>query len=123
MLLHVVAAAIRELDFEAAVDGDELRLRGTANGRSAERLQQLIVQTHRAAVDRGTAHFTIDLRRVAAMSDICFNILVWWIGMVQDLPVEQRYRMLFAIDPATSWQRRSVVTLSSMAVDVVKLPS
>ena len=119
----MVAVAFRDIDFEATLGDDELRLRGTANGRSAERLEQLIAQTHQALIGRRAPRFTIDLRAVATMSDICFNLLVSWIGMIHALPVHQRYRLVFAIDPSTTWQRRSVVTLSSMAADVVKLQS
>jgi ABC-type transporter Mla MlaB component len=117
----MVAVAIRERDFEAAVHNSELVMRGCANGRSAERLERLIDETHRQLIAHGATTFVIDIRQVAQMSDICFNVLVDWIGRIQKLPTSSRYRLAFAIDPATTWQRRSVVTLASMAVDVVKL--
>jgi hypothetical protein len=119
----VVAVAIRELDFEASVDGDQLRLCGTANGRSAEQLEELIAQTHRALIEKRATVFNVDLREVALLSESCFDVFVMWIGLIQMLPPEQRYRLAFAIDPELAWQRRSVVTLSSVANDVVKLES
>jgi hypothetical protein len=117
----MVVAGTREIDFELAVDRSELVLRGSANGRSALRLERLVDDTHRELIERGATTFVIDLRRVAQMSDICFNILVAWIARIQALPPARRYRLAFAIDPGIAWQRRSVVTLASMAVDVVKL--
>lgn len=119
----MVAVAISGTDFEAAVEGDELRLRGTADGRSAERLEDLINRTHRALLARRATTFRIDLREVALMSDSCFNVFVAWIGQIQMLPAAERYQLAFAIDPGTAWQRRSVVTMSSVAADVVKLDS
>ncbi len=118
-----VAAAIRDSDFEAWVDGGGLRMRGTADGRSAERLEDLVTQTHRTLIARQTRAFTIDLRQLAQLSDSCFNVFVTWIGLVQMLPEPQRYRLQFAIDPAATWQRRAVVTLSAVGTGVVELGS
>jgi hypothetical protein len=119
----VVAVAIREMDFEASVDADQLRLCGTANGRSAEQLERLITDTHRSLIEAGTTEFSVDLREVALLSESCFDVFVMWIGLIQMLPPDKRYRLQFAIDPALAWQRRSVVTLSSVAAGIVKLES
>jgi hypothetical protein len=119
----VVAAAIRKYDFEAFLDRDLLRLRGSADGRSAEQLEELVTQAHRALQARHAPACTIDLREVAIMSDSCFNVLATWIDWIHAMPVAERYELRFAIDPAIPWQRRTVVTLSAIASDVVKLDS
>ena len=119
----MVAAAIRETDFEASVSADQLRLCGTVNGRSAEQLERLITETHSAVVEAGTIEFCVDLRQVVLLSESCFDVFVMWIGLIQMLPPDKRYRLSFAIDPDLAWQRRSVVTLSSVAAGVVKLDS
>ena len=119
----MVAVAIREADFEASVSTDQLRLCGTANGRSAEQLERLITDTHRALTEAGTTEFNVDLRELALLSESCFDVFVMWIGLIQLLPPDKRYRLQFAIDPDVGWQRRSVVTLSSVAAGVVKLES
>ena len=63
----------------------------------------------------------IDLGSLEFMAASCFNVLVGWIGVINDLPVEQRYQLRFSLNSAVPWQRRSLATLSCFATDIVKV--
>ena len=111
---------IKESDFEAAVHGAVLRLRGNANGRHADTLEELITKTHADLIARASRVFTVDLRGLEFMTAACFNVFVTWINIINSLPAEQRYRLEFMINSDAGWQRRSLVTLSSLGSEVVK---
>lgn len=100
---------------------DELRLRGNANGRNAERLEELVTKTHDALVARKAQAFGVDLRALEFMTASCFNVFVTWINLITALPTDQQYRLSFAIDANAGWQRRSLVTLTTLGGDIVKL--
>jgi len=113
--------SIKESDFEASVIGGELHLRGNANGRNAERLEDLITRTHNDLIARKAPTFAVDMRGLEFMTASCFNVFVTWINLISALPPEQRYQLSFAIDANAGWQRRSLVTLTTLGSDVVKL--
>ena len=116
-----MSAGIKESDFEASVSTDELHLRGNANGRNAERLEELVAKTHDELVARKAASFSVDMRALEFMTASCFNVFVTWINLIAALPAEQQYSLSFAIDPDAGWQRRSLVTLTTLGGDIVKL--
>lgn len=119
--LRRVSVAIKEADFEALASAEALHLRGNANGRNAERLESLISQIHTDLVARHAVTFDIDMRSLEFMTAACFNVFVTWINLIGALPAGQRYQLLFAIDPSAGWQRRSLVTLSTLSNDLVKM--
>jgi hypothetical protein len=114
-----VGLAIKESDFEAVMSGDSLVLRGNANGRNAERLEYLISQVHTDLIGRQAMAFDVDMRGLEFMTAACFNVFVTWVNLIAALPGGQRYQLRFAIDDAVGWQRRSLVTLSSLGSDIV----
>lgn len=114
--------AIRDLDFEAATRLDatpELRLAGSADTAIVEQLAALINELHAKLVTAGVRDIVVDIRALEFMNASCFNVLVNWLGLIQDLDPGQRYHLHFSTDHTVPWQRRSLQTLSCFATDLV----
>ena len=112
--------AIRELDFEATFD-DATRafaLSGNADSSVARQLQDLVIAIHDSS---GPAGVVVDLRNVEFMAASCFNTFIVWVGLINELPIERRYELRFAINATVPWQRRSLATLTCFATDIVKV--
>jgi hypothetical protein len=111
--------AIRELDFEASFDGSShaFALAGNADGTVSKQLQELVRSIHGASI----THVQVDLRNLEFMAASCFNTFVMWIGLINELPPDRRYELRFVINPAVSWQRRSLTTLTCFATDIVRV--
>jgi len=112
--------AIKELDFEATFDParNAFTLAGNADASVAEALKELVQAIHDGA---GAAGIAVDLRNVEFMAASCFNVFVVWVGLINELPFDQRYALTFAINPTVPWQRRSLATLTCFATDIVKV--
>ncbi|MDB4954719.1 MAG: hypothetical protein JWO36_2288 [Myxococcales bacterium] len=97
----------------------ELRLSGNADNAALTPLRELVGRLHRKICEVATCQIVIDIRRLEFMSASCFNVLVSWIALIQDLAPEARYKLRFKSDPAIPWQRRSLRTLSCFATDLI----
>jgi len=115
--------AIRGLDFEAeaTVDPAVFALAGSADARSVGDLTTLIDSLHTELLAASVRQVVVDLRRLEFMNASCFNVIVAWIGTVNELAPNQRYKLQFTTNPAIPWQRRSLRTLSCFATDLVVL--
>ena len=114
--------AFRDLDFEATARVDaaaELRLTGTADNAVATQLTTLIDDLHNELVTCGAREVRVDIRELEFMNASCFNILVNWLGYVNELDPEKRYHLKFSTNTSIPWQRRSLRTLSCFATDLV----
>ena len=114
--------AIRDLDFEATVElepAPTLHLSGTADGTIVAHFAGLVLDLHHALVASNARAVAVDIRALEFMNASCFNVFVNWIGVITDMPLEQRYRLEFASNAAIPWQGRSLKTLSCFATDLV----
>ena len=114
--------AIRDLDFEATVElepSPRLRLQGTADGTIVAHFAGLVLDLHHALVSANSRAVAVDIRALEFMNATCFNVFVNWIGVITDLPLEQRYRLDFESNTAIPWQGRSLRTLACFATDLV----
>lgn len=117
---------IRDPDFSAEViagDPVELRLVGSADLSVKARLHTLIEQLHERLCATGAREVVADLRILEHMNASAFNALVGWIGLINDLPAERRYRIRFRASRTIAWQRRGLRTLACFATDVVVIES
>lgn len=117
---------IQHPDFAAEVslgESAELKLVGSADAGAASDLTKLVTDLHAALAERGIREVVVDLRTLEFMSAGSFNALVTWLGLVNDLPPEQRYRMRFRSSSNIMWQRRSLRTLSCFATDIIAIES
>ena len=112
----------RDLDFEATArvgTPSELRLTGSADNAIATQLTTLIDDVHNQLVACGARESRVDIRELEFMNASCFNILVNWLGLVNELEPAKRYLMRFSTNTSIPWQRRSLRTLSCFATDLV----
>ena len=114
--------AIRDLDFEAKVElsaPPRLLLSGNADGTIVAHFAGLILDLHHKLLELHAKSITVDIRALEFMNASCFNVFVNWIGVITDLPLDERYRLDFEANPAIPWQRRSLKTLACFATDLV----
>jgi hypothetical protein len=113
--------AIRELDFEAVanLEPPTLQLTGSADATIVVALTKLVETLHAKLITRGAREIVVDIRGLEFMNATCFNVLVNWLGMVNDLSPDERYLLRFGINGTIPWQRRSLHTLSCFATDLV----
>jgi hypothetical protein len=113
--------AIRELDFEAVAKlaPPTLHLTGSADATVVVALTKLVDTLHGKLIALRAREVLVDIRGLEIMNASCFNVLVNWLGMVNDLSPDERYQLRFASNGAIPWQRRSLHTLSCFATDLV----
>jgi hypothetical protein len=114
--------AFKDGDFVAEARLDvvsQLRLTGNADGSIVTPLTNLVHDVHDKMLETRAGELAIDIRSLEFMNATCFNVLVEWVSMINELPPEQRYQLRFATNPAIPWQRRSLRTLSCFATDLV----
>ncbi|HEY5923202.1 MAG TPA: hypothetical protein VIV11_16095 [Kofleriaceae bacterium] len=113
--------AIRDVDFEAiaSIEPPTLRLRGNADASIVARLRVLIDKLHHQLVAGRAREVAVDIRALEFMNATCFNVLINWLALINDLGPDDRYHLRFAISSGTHWQRRTLHTLSCFATDLV----
>ena len=117
---------LRTGDFETAaeVGADSLiRISGNADGAIVGPFEQLILDLHARLVGANGRAIGVDISQLEFMNAACFNVFVTWLGVINDLPPEQRYQLCFRSNPAIPWQRRSLRTLACFATDLVTFES
>lgn len=121
--------ALRDLDFiaEARFEreaGDaEVSFAGNADSAIAPRLESFVTDLHEQLVRAHHRKVKVDIRALEQMHTACFNVLVSWLGFVNELAPDQRYQLHFTTNGAIPWQRRSLHTLSCFATDLVTVES
>jgi len=115
--------AIKDLDFEATVElaPPQLRLVGNADGTIVAHFAGLVLDLHHKLVAANARAVSVDIRSLEFMNAACFNVFVNWVGVITDLPIDQRYRLEFASNEAIPWQRRSLKTLACFNTDLVDI--
>jgi hypothetical protein len=94
-------------------------LRGHADTRYKGDLDGFLSLAAREATRIGVSKVGIDISQVEFMSSSCIKGFVNWIGDLQEMPPEQRYRLHFVADPGVHWQRRTLQALAVFAGDLV----
>ena len=101
--------------------GLRLYLEGTLSHENPQALlDPFFIQVHDAIVRAGAKEITIELARLEFMNSASFKSLISWLNLVQALPAEKRYRLIFAITKARRWQTPSIHALRCFALDLVE---
>jgi hypothetical protein len=108
-------------DASLEADALTLKLSGTADLRAKDSLDRVLAEVHRHALLASTRRVDVDLRELEFMNSSCFKAFVTWIGKLQDLPAERRYRIRLHSDPALLWQRRSLHALACFATELIEV--
>jgi hypothetical protein len=115
---------IRDPGFTAEVTGEapaRLVLRGNADIQARTSLTALVDTLHAHLVERAARVVIVDLAALEFMNASSFNVLVGWLALIQELPPEQRYRLVFRSNARIPWQTRSLRTLTCFAIDLVEI--
>jgi hypothetical protein len=123
MTIDVPVIETEELHSEATyvAPGVNVRLVGSAESSAMAPLGDLLGRLHGEAVRLAVREVTIDMRDLEFMNSSCFKAFVSWVGELHDLDPGRQYRIRFLSDEHKHWQRPSLGTLRSVAVDLVQI--
>jgi hypothetical protein len=108
---------------EAAAHHLTLRFKGVADMASIQPLDDYLRAVHDEAMSAKAESVIVDFRALEFMNSSCFKCFVEWLGTVQDLPEDERYKVVFESNRDMHWQRRSLNALRCFAMDVVTVSS
>jgi hypothetical protein len=120
--------AMQAANFEARVEFagvPSLRLSGTADAPACAPLEQTLERLHGELVALGSQRCDLDLTALEFMTATSFKVLATWIGRIQELAPDKRYRVHIRSNRDHAWQARSLRTLrmlqalASFAVELV----
>lgn len=100
-----------------------VKLLGSAETSAMAELDAFLRRVHAHVMDAKLPEVTIDVRALDFMNSSCFKTFVSWIGVVQELPPEQQYKVRFVADDKKHWQSRSLGALACFAVDLIRIES
>jgi hypothetical protein len=106
-------------DVNATSEGIELRLIGSADSAAHAGLQKLLDKLHEELTAKRVREVVVDMQATDFICAPCFNELVSWVQRLQDLPVEQRYRLRIRSNPAIAWQKHGLLALSCFDTDII----
>ncbi|HEY4181544.1 MAG TPA: hypothetical protein VGM90_32075 [Kofleriaceae bacterium] len=123
MSTEIAAVDAEDFKGQALHDGEaiETSLQGTADYAALDALEMMLGRVHAEAKRLGVRNVTVDMRKLEFMNSSCFKTLVSWITDVQELPEAARYKVTFLSNPKLYWQKRSLHSLRSFAVDLVTI--
>lgn len=121
-------SSVQELKTNGLVSDTELgkssitvKLVGSAETTAMAELDAFLRRLHRTVMDGKLLGVVVDVRALDFMNSSCFKTFVSWIGVVQELPPEQQYKVRFIADDKKHWQSRSLGALACFAVDLIRI--
>jgi anti-anti-sigma factor len=96
-------------------------LKGNADHAAVELVEVLLDRIHTDARTLDVNQVVIDLRQLEFMNSSCFRHFIGWIATIQELDQGRRYDVKFLSKPSYHWQRRSLQSLRSFAVDLISV--
>jgi hypothetical protein len=108
-------------DVQASGDGIELRLIGSADTAAVAGFQKLIGALHEELCAKRAREIVVDMQATDFICAPCFKELVSWVQRLQDLPVEERYRIRMRSNPAIAWQKHGLQALSCFDTDIITI--
>jgi hypothetical protein len=99
----------------------EVALSGTADRTVKGYMDRFVHSLHAEARRQALTGVNVDVRRLEFMDSTCLKSFAWWIATVHDLPVEDRYRIVFLSSPTVYWQRRNLNALAGTAGDIMSV--
>lgn len=97
----------------------EVRIVGSAEANAKQPLKELFDRLHDELVHKRVPEVIVDLRALDAMGGGCMNVLIAWLGRVQEAPEEERYKIRFQVNRAVAWQSGAIKALSCFDTDLV----
>jgi len=121
--LNITDVVQQGFAFHAALDptGLQFRITGSADARATSDLEAFVKHMHAEARRLGVPEVVVDLHGCTFMNSSCFKAFLGWLAAIADLPPDAQYKIRFAWDDSSYWQRRGLQALKSYAVDLVQL--
>ena len=123
-------SSVQEIQTNGLVSDTELgksaitvKLLGSAETSAMGELDAFLRRVHAQVMDAKLPEVVIDVRALDFMNSSCFKTFVSWIGVVQELPNDQQYKVRFLADDKKHWQSRSLGALACFAVDLIRIES
>jgi hypothetical protein len=98
----------------------EVRLVGSAETVSIDKLNTYLEDLHRVAIEEEIGEVVFDVRALDFMSAACFRSMIAWVTLLQRTP---KYRARFVCDSRRRWLRRSLENLASFGGELVRISS
>ena len=107
--------------FRAALDpaGLQFRLTGSADARATSELEAFVKHMHTEARRLAVSEVVVDLSGCNFMNSSCFKAFLSWLAAIGDLSPDAQYKIRFAWDDGSYWQRRGLQALKAYAVNLV----
>jgi hypothetical protein len=124
MKVRLRVPAVDDPDFVVDMAHGEvavLRLVGSADSAATEPLGALFTAVHAELLERKTREIVVDMRGLDRMIAACFRQLVAWLGRVQPLDEQVRYRIRFRLNPSIAWQQHSMPALSCFDTELIAI--
>lgn len=94
---------------------------GEADMTAADAVRSALADAHGHALSLHSGEVVLDLSRLEFMNSTCLRTFLTWLGRVDALAPQARYRVRLISNPGTPWQRRSLHALVAFAPDLVTL--
>ena len=119
MAVRLRVPEVDDPDFVAEVDGDTLRLVGSADTAATRALAALLETLHTELLRRRVVALVVDLTALDFMSSGCLRELVAWFGRLEELAADARYAIRLRSNPTIAWQRSAIPALTCFGPVVV----
>lgn len=101
--------------------GLQFRLTGSADARATPDLAEFLKQLHEVARRLSVPEVVVDLNACNFMNSSCFKAFLGWLSAISELPEDAQYKLRFAWNGGSYWQRRGLHALKAYAVNLVQL--
>jgi hypothetical protein len=109
--------------FRAALDpaGLQFHLTGSVDARATSDLEGFVKHVHAEARRLAVPEVVVDLSGCTFMNSSCFKAFLGWLAAIADLAPDAQYKLRFAWNADSYWQRRGLQALKAYAVNLVQM--
>ena len=109
--------------FRAALvpTGLQFHITGSADARATPELETFVKHMHGEARRLTVPEVVVDLSGCTFMNSSCFKAFLSWLSAIAELAPEAQYKLRFAWDDNSYWQRRGLQALKAYAADLIQL--
>ena len=118
--------SLNTTELKAQLTQDHGGFRLALNGRAEtpqirEQLRTLFTAVDQTLRGQAAAKVTIDFNLLAFINSSCFMELVVWLTTVGARAANEQYKLVFLSNPAVRWQRASLHSLATFAINLVEI--
>lgn len=113
-----------DLKVRLAKEGTEYVLEFNGRGETpevCELLRTFLATIDQTVVTLGIQSLVVDFKALLFINSSCFKELVVWLSAIRGRPRVSQYQLVFRSNPELRWQRASLYSLSTFAIDLVQI--